>query len=347
MVVSFPPGSHTPAPAYAGCDGSQPTATPHPASALGRSCDRGRHHRGTRDRHGTRRRSRQVAGAASPGRSVPGRWRADRYRPQSLYLDCRGSGSPTVILEAGRAATAGPGARSTTPSPRRPGRAPTTGPGAVGATPARGTPSPTPPRTCAPCSTPRARPDPTSSSATPWVARMVVSSRTPIARTWPGSCSSTPSTPISNRPGSTLCSEPFAANTTSPRRPARPCLAGRRPRLGRERGPAPGERAGGPADRGPRRSALRAATRRGDQHAHRRRLAKRVRVTLTWPCDAHDGVGRRSQHPDRPPGPRHRGHPSPDRAGSLTGRRRCPASSIIRAWHRQVSTVLRAPAPAR
>ena len=91
-----------------------------------------------RDRHRARRRP-GVRGSRARGRAGrPTRRRTSRcgrtveVDGRAVYLDCRGAGSPTVMLEAGFGAGAGWGPVSTT-SPRSPGSAHGTGRGSGGA----------------------------------------------------------------------------------------------------------------------------------------------------------------------------------------------------------------------
>ena len=161
----------------------------------------------TRHRRGTRRGSRRLAGAPPPAAPYFAAGERIDIGPRSLYLDCRGSGLPTVVLEAGfgkrqrdlergprcardddadvrlRPHRAAGGATRAPAHPRRRGRGPAGPAGRRGRAGA----------------VHRGRP----------LARRRVRPRLRRRRSggrWPGSCSSTPSTRTSNPPGSTLSS---------------------------------------------------------------------------------------------------------------------------------------------
>ena len=159
-----------------------------------------------------------VPAAGSRGTACPRRtWRpanGSTSAPRSLYLDCRGSGSPTVILEAGsgqRQRHVGRGPRRAgddDPDVRlRPGRARAERPATAA------TPSPTRPPISGRSSRPRASPARSSWSATRSAAPTAASSRRRIGARSPGSCWSTRSIRTSRATGSTRCSGRSAAST--------------------------------------------------------------------------------------------------------------------------------------
>ena len=229
---------------------------------------------------------------------------------RSLYLDCRGSGSPTVVLEAGS------GSDSATWAAVHDELAATTRtcaydrPGADGATRGRGTRSPTRPRTSARCWRRRASQARSSWSATRSAARTAASSRRPTGARSPAWCSSMPSTRTSRRAGSTRSSGRCATSTGPGSTGCAPTSAvDSLDWAASEAQLRASSVAGLPSRSSWRRG--RAAPRRGDQRRHRRGVAGRIRVAVARPRRPHDRVGRRPQHPGRPPRPRHRVGPAP------------------------------------
>ena len=282
-----------------------------------------------RSRRACSSRSRSTSRAGGPGgwlarHQLPAPYVAGGQRfdigGRALYLDCRGTGTPTVVLEAGSGADSSTwaavhdelAATTRTCAYDRAGRGRSDPRD-------RGTRSPTRPRTCGAC-----WPRPASSRRSSWsairsAARTAACSPRRTGRTSPASSWSTRSSRTSRRTGSTRCSARSAASTrhgsTACAPTSRPSTrsTGRRARRssGRRRWPGCRSRSSW------RRAASRASTRPTNEaiadawQAGIESLSPGIRRP-------HDRVGRRPQHPDRPAGPGHRRGTPPGRAGSLT-----------------------------